>query len=68
MASADPIATFPYLEEGHQRDSSAWWEDTRQKDIRRAFLPMRTVRQWSCLPREALQSLSLEVFKVGCAT
>lgn len=27
MALADLTVTFPYLEEGHQGDRSAWWED-----------------------------------------
>ena len=73
------IAAFQYLKGAYRKDwenifSRACCNRTRSNDfklregrfrldIRKKFFTMRVVKQWNCLPREAVEAPSLETFK-----
>ena len=75
----DLTATFQYLKRGHKQEGSRLFgsiDNSRTRgngfkltegrfrlDIRGKFFTMRVVRCWNRLPREAVDALSLEVFK-----
>ena len=46
-------------------DGSKLKEGRFRSDIRKKFFPMRVVRPWPRLPREAVAAPSLAMFKTG---
>ncbi|GAB0183611.1 hypothetical protein GRJ2_000826400 [Grus japonensis] len=66
----DLIAAYQYLKGAYRKAGEglvtrAWSDRTRRfrLDIRKKFFPVRVVRHWNRLPREAVDAPSLEVFK-----
>ncbi|GAB0175858.1 hypothetical protein GRJ2_000051000 [Grus japonensis] len=76
----DLIGAFQYLKEAYKKAGEGLFtrassdrtrgnglklkEGRFRLDIRKKFFPLRVVRHWNRLPREAVDAPSLEVFKV----
>ena len=65
----DIIASFQYVKGAYKKDrgtlfSRACWIGQLRLDRRKKFLTMRVVKLWHRLPREVVDTPSLETFKV----
>jgi len=79
----DLLAAFQYLKGAYRKDGEALFtrvcsdrtrgngfklkEGRFRLDIRKKFFPLRVVKHWPRLPREAVAAPSLAVFKAGLA-
>jgi len=75
----DLLVAFQYLKDGKGLFSRVYNDRTRgngstleevrfRLDIRKKFFTMRVMKRWNRLPREALDALSLVVFKARLDT
>lgn len=61
ISEKEPGSSMVFV--GVQKTMGVHWNKRARPDIRRNFLPVRIGKQWYRLPRGAVQSYSLEVFK-----